>query len=299
DDRLFWTQQDRGLAVFISKDYFTRLRTPAAFENKAHTGKRFFVQPLIPVVTDNMEFYMLSLTKKKISLYKCSRFEMNEMPLEGVPASLNDFLKYDVNEKQQQAHSHRKYAQKGKDSAVFHGQGGGKETEKTNIEEYFKLIDNAVNKKIGDSRHPLVIAGNAHLTGAYRKVNSYNALEQDDIKKNPDDMEESEFLDNAWQIVSGKIQKNKDESLDIFKQLAGTGWTAETPEDILEKAQEGRIEILFIPAESIDGRDVVYKLENEKLDAAALKTLGARGKVYMVEPGQLAPQNQAAAILRY
>ncbi len=298
EDRLFWEKQGNGLAVFLSPGYFRYFKTEVSFTNMVKAGGSFFIQPLIPLVTNNAVFYVLGLSKKGVKMYKCDRFGAVEVKLNDVPATFDKYLKFNTDEKHQQAHTNRE-RKNGRDPAVFHGQGGAKEKENREIENYFHMIDTAVKNAVNREPAPLVLAGSGYLTGSYKKINTYSGLEEGVIEKNPEDMDKKEILDKGWSIVSEKIIKEKQGGLDKFRSLKGTGRTSEGAGDIIKKAEEGRVEILFIPAESIDGRDVMYKLQDESTDAAALRTLAAKGRVYVVEPAVLSGRKKPAAVLRY
>jgi hypothetical protein len=68
-DRIFWKQQLDGLAVFRTYRLFRCYRLPIGFEELAFVGKRLHVKPLLQLFSGNGRFYMLTMTRKKISLF--------------------------------------------------------------------------------------------------------------------------------------------------------------------------------------------------------------------------------------
>ena len=79
---------------------------PHSFDEHVEVGDRFYLKPLVPVLTNDSKFYLLALSQNEVKFYLGSHYSINEIELpKGVPPSLAEALKYDDPEKQTQFHS--------------------------------------------------------------------------------------------------------------------------------------------------------------------------------------------------
>ena len=104
-----------------------------------------------------------------------TRFHAREVALPQVPKSLAEALQFDDPEQQLQFHTGAPRGD-GRQTAVFHGQGGAKENAKDDILEYFRQIDQGLHPVLRDERAPLVLAGVDYLHPIYRQANTYPHL---------------------------------------------------------------------------------------------------------------------------
>ncbi len=65
----FWQHQSDGLAVFLSPGYSQIYRLPSSFDELMSIGNNFHIKPLLPLLSQDGQFYILALSMNKIRLY--------------------------------------------------------------------------------------------------------------------------------------------------------------------------------------------------------------------------------------
>lgn len=91
-DHQFWQHQGDGLALFLSPQLFRFFRVPAEFQESAIVADRFQLKSILPLLTGDGRFYVLSLSQNHVHLFLATRDKIRERPLEGVPKSLKEAL---------------------------------------------------------------------------------------------------------------------------------------------------------------------------------------------------------------
>ncbi|MEL7833167.1 hypothetical protein [Fodinibius sp. Rm-B-1B1-1] len=307
DKPLFWQHNDKGLALFISDDEFEYYRIPHEFKERVMVDDHFLITPLVPMITLEGTFCILALSQKKIRLLKCTRANVEEIELEESPDSLEEFLKYDVNEDHLQHHS----GQGGNAQAIFHGQGGSRDTNTEEIKNYLKAIENEVTSILRKRNDPLVLAGVQEAVAEYRKVNNYSRLMDEAVLGNPDPKSDTEVKDEGWSVIKSYFLQSMYDDIERFGDLSGSDKQSDNLSQIVEAAYYGKIESLFVPiGEHSWGwfdmeRDTVHHStepkngEHDLINMAAIKTLTQSGNVYALDKEDMPNGSSIAAIFRY
>jgi hypothetical protein len=310
EDQTFWQHQSDGFALFLSKDLFEIYRLPMEFEAITVVTDRFHIKPLLPFITSNARFYILTLSQRDVRLFQCTRQGIQEVEVEGMPKGLSDALEYDDPEKQLQFHTGAG-GPGGKRPAIFHGHGVGTDDAKDRILRYFRQVDKGLYAVMHDETSPLVLAGVDYLLPIYREANSYPHLLEQGISGNPDEMDEKELHNRAWALVKPYVKKAQEEAARRYQDFVGTGRTSKDLKEIVSAAVHGRIAVLFL-AKGIqqwgrfgpeNGRVEVHQTQKpgdeDLLDLAAAQTLLKGGEVYVVDEKKVPEDAAAAALFRY
>lgn len=308
-DNDFWRYQADGLAVFISPDKFVHYRLPISFSDLVVVGKRFHLKPLLRMLGEG-DFYILALSKNEVRLLQASRSEVENVPVENLPAGLADVLgQYDF-EKQLQFHTSAP-ATGGNRAALFHGHGVGDGAQKEKIAQYFRLIDKAICQTLKDKKSPMIFAGVEQLFPLYKEANSYPNLMEQYIPGNPETLAPTQLQEMAWKIAQPFFAKSQKDAEAKYRTLAGTGLTETRIEEIITAACHGRVESLFAAEDfqcwgHLDPDSNQVRLHNKPqassedlLDLAALKTIDAGGDVFIVDRAKVPGGQLAAAVFRY
>lgn len=307
DKPLFWQHNDKGLALFISEDDFEYYRIPHAFKERVMVDDHFLITPLVPMITLEGTYCVLALSQKNIRLLKCTRASVEEIELEEAPDSLEEFLKYDVNETNLQHHA----GQGANAQAIFHGQGGSRDTNTKEVINYLKAVENEVTSILRKRNDALVLAGVNEAIAEYRKINHYSRLLDQTITGNPDPKSNEEIRDEGWEIIQSYFLKDMYKDIDRFGDLSGSDKQSDNLSQIVEAAYYGKIESLFVPiGEHSWGwfdmeRDTVHHSaepqngEHDLINMAAIKTLTQSGNVYALDKEDMPNGSSIAAIFRY
>ncbi|MEA3408366.1 MAG: hypothetical protein U9R48_09865 [Chloroflexota bacterium] len=169
--RAFWGHQSKGLAIFLAPDSLHVLRLPYRFQQQAAVGNQFHIRPLLPLISADGRFYILTLERNVIELLQGTREGLDRVDLREVPEDLAQVWRG-------KAPSVRiSTAGKAKEiiyrPAIFAGPklDARKENER-DILDYFRRLDKGLNGLL-DGQVPLVLAGRKGYRSFYRSINGY------------------------------------------------------------------------------------------------------------------------------
>lgn len=309
-DSNFWQNQSDGLAVFLADDVFRFFRLPYAFEELVMVNRRFYVKPLLPLVSRDGRFHILALSLNEVRLLGCTRYHATDVELENIPGSLAEAMKYDDPQKQLQFHTGAPGA-RGDRPAMFHGHGVGTDDRKDKILEYFRQVDRGLQRTLPERNEPLVLACVDYLFPIYKEANTFSHLVDEGIRGNPEGVRAEELQKKAWAIVEPLFRKVQEEASAEYRQLARTERASGIIEEIVPAAYQGRVGTLFVALGSQtwgrfnpDTYDIIIHEEAERgddelLDLAAVQTILHGGAVYAVQPEEMPEAGFVAAVFRY
>ncbi len=313
-DREFWQHQSEGLAVFLSNDTSRTYRLPARFEELVVVGKSFSVQPLLPLLNGNGNFYILTLSQNQIGLFQATRDNLSGVELKDIPANMDDALQIDDLQKNVgfQTMTSNSGGAGGERAAIHYGQ-GVEDDKKELLRRYFQLVDQGIVRQMDDESAPMVLAGVEYLLPIYREVSTYRNLLEDGLEGSRDRQDLNELHADAWKLVEPVFMKNQQEAVDRFLELDGqqNGLATADLDSAVKAAIGGRIETLIVPTgvqkwgHYDPAKDAVVfdsepTQENEDMiNFTAVQTVLSSGNVYAVPAEQLPGGGDVAAILRY
>jgi hypothetical protein len=314
EDQAFWARQADGLAIFAAAELFRVYRLPLAFEELVVVNDHAYISPLLPLLSDDGRFYVLTLGLGGVQLFQGSRYGLSPLPLEGVPASLREALAADELSKEPQLHPGVP-GRGGERGAIFHGQGAKDDMAvKGETLRYFRQVDHGVCHTLCDAHGPMLLTGIASLLPIYREANSYPQLADDAITINPDTLRPEELHWQAWVLAARQLDSARSAVVERYRRLRGSNPSRATGylRAILPAAFAGRIDALLIArgqqrwgsfnpesGELVVRAEEATAYDSELLDLAAAQTLLHGGTVYLVVPEQVPEAAPLAAIFRY
>lgn len=301
DDSAFWQRQEDGLALFLSPDRFQVFRLPVSFSESVTVSDAFHVKPLLSVLTRGEGLSVLALSRRRVRLLEATRFRVRPVDLGDL--SMSEVLKFEDLERQLQFHQSGTRG-RGRPTAVFHGQGMGKETSRKRLERFFRKVDQKVRGSV-DSDVPLVLAGVDYLLPIYKKISKHPLIMEGEITGNPDDLSDDEIRERAWVIARAHFDREREGAASALGVLP----TETTIEAVVPAAAEGRVASLFVDVSTVAwgtlaGRTVVRHSTPERgdrdlIDVAIAETWRHKGSVYLDVPDGVAGDSGVAAVLRY
>ena len=313
-DKLFWRHQNEGLALFLSAETFYHYRLPYHFEAQAVIAGRFHIKPLLPLLADDGQFFILALSQNQVRLLQGTRHSIGEVDVADIPASLAETMVSDGPEKQFQFHTKSGPSSgSGRRTAVFHGHGAADKQSRTNIRRYFRQINSGLATWLVNEHAPLVLAGVDNLLPLYKEVNSYPHLVEEVISGNPEMLRADELHQRGWAIVQPLFQQARRQAGAEYQQLirSGSEKASNDPLQIIQAAFNGRIETLFVALGQrlwgrFDPETGAVELHQEKgggdgdlLNIAVIQTMMNGGAIYAVPLEEMPSQNILAAVYRY
>ncbi|MBE9060955.1 hypothetical protein [cf. Phormidesmis sp. LEGE 11477] len=307
EDSNFWQHQQAGLALFLSPDSFRYYRLPLAFEAFTSVGDKFYTRPLVPLLSEDGQFYVLAASQNKVALYQATRHQVRAVSLGDTPNSLEVALRYDDPEESFQGHG----AGRGGSRQIFHGQGSGKDSENTDILRFFQLVADGVEKVLAGQTVPLVFVGLDFLFPIYQQASKYPHLLEDAVDFQPDQLSPEEIRDHALNIIEPHFAASRKQAIEKYGSLLDKDQATQDIEQILNAAANGQVDTLLVANNAKlwgtfdeKSRKVTYHNEQqsdsqELIDWAATRALETDAEVYIVAQDELPAEADAIATLRY
>lgn len=305
----FWEKRDRGLAIFLDGKSVQRFRVPIPLSELAIVGSRFHTKSLLPLLSNN-RFLVLALSQNKVSLFEATEFQIDPIEVDGLPQNIDEALDLISVDRGSQSHFAMKGG-KGKESSVFHGQGGVKETHKDELTLFFRMIDSALQPFLRHRSVPLVLAGVDYLLPLFRAVSHYAHIAATEIRGNWDYSHADEIHEQAWQSVKSLLHEKRKQAFEKFQRLNGTGLATDDISQLLPAAFDGRLETLFVVPDHYSwgvaspiGRLISLHNTRERddddlSDAVATQTLLHHGQVYVLQQEEMPSKSVQAGVMRF
>ena len=306
DDHDFWQHGDEGLAVFLGDGAMTVHRTPFALPERAMVGPGFHIRPLLPGVTADGTYRVLTLTADTTRLFEGTRHRLEEIVDSGLPSGMDE--EADRESSLQSSPFGRPHTA---DASMPRAQAYGDSPEdwrKARLVEHARRVAAAVREHAAD--RPLVVVADAVLGGQFMKAQDLGAQLLGMVEANPESLGADELRAAALALAGPRLDESRVASIERFRARAGasadsgagSGATSTDPAAILTAAREGRVETLLLVegAKLPDcGAAGSSAPPPDALDEAIKLTLRFGGAVVLVDPGELDEVEAAAATLRY
>ncbi len=314
-DDLFWRDQQDGLALYCAPSFFRSYRLPLRFDETLVVGGRPYLRPLLPLFAAQCRFFVLALSKQHLRFFSATRHAIAEVPVQGVPRSLEEAMKYDEFDKSRGSRwvqpTGRGRSGRAEGGGVYRGAGVESEASKENLLRYTQMIDRALHAVLREEKAPLVLAAVEYLMPIYREANTYAYLLQRGVEGNPDALKPEDLHDHAWGVVEPHFRAREEEAVARFTALVGTGRASHDLRQVVPAAAAGRVETLWVargvqtwgsfdPTDgSLSLHDDAEPFDQELLDFAAVQTMLHAGTVYPLDRMTAPGEGTVAAIFRY
>ncbi len=305
----FWEKRDRGLAIFLNGKSVQRFRVPIALSELAIVGTRFHTKSLLPLMS-NSHFLILALSQNRVHLFEATEFQIDPIEVDGLPKQIDEALNLVSVDRGAQSHFAMRGG-KGKETTVFHGQGGVKETHKDELTLYFRMIDSALQPVLRHRSVPMVLAGVEYLLPLFREVSHYSHIVAPEVRGNCDYLHADEIHEKAWQSVKSLLHEKRQLAFDKFQRLNGTGLATDDISQLLPAAFDGRIETFFVVPDKyswgvaspigrlISLHDTRERDDDDLSDAVATQTLLHHGQVYVLQQEEMPSKSIQAGVMRF
>jgi hypothetical protein len=304
-DDAFWRNMQHGLAVFMADGYFKYMKLPFVPERELMVNNAFLVSPLIRLMTDRDYFYILTISKKQLKLFKADAFGIEFIPVKGLPDDILAVMSTDKTDET----TFRMGGRGGTGGANFHGIGGGNNVDdKARIAAYFEMADDIIWKEVlHNETAPLMLAGVEYLIPIYKSVTDYKHVCEESLTGNHERDDTTSLYEQAMEKMGYFFLKRLNKAKELYGNQSATALTTSVTDDIIPATHYGQVSHLFVrKGAHILGRfdEMNNKLEmsddgDDLVDLAVTKTLLSGGEVFLLEKEQMPAESALAAILRY
>lgn len=169
ENREFWEAQTEGLLICIRPGLARMFHLPVDTEEYVAVADHFHLAPVLGVLQDMQEYYVLSVAQHSPALYKGDMYDLRTAGI-GLPENLEAGLNIDeLNQKSElQASAHGQNIMPG----GYNGRGGSKDPTEENRMRFWRMIDQLVTGKT-DTGLPLILAGIESEVVEYRSISKY------------------------------------------------------------------------------------------------------------------------------
>ena len=302
DDHEFWQHTADGLALFSAPGRFERYRVSLALTEEVVVAASFRVRPVLPVMSRDETFFVLSLSQNAVQLFEATRSAITMLDLGSTATSMDEALALEDPERQLQSHS------TGGGGEEFHGHGAGAELDKTAIERFLRAVDGGVCERLGDAHGALVLACVDYYLPLYQSVTRYPNVFDTAVTGNPEHRSPTELHADALRLLdSGEDHPG----IDRYRAGIDAGTTVSEIADVVTRAHEGRVDTLLVtdvppvwgrvaPDTATVSTSHRASIDDEDLiDRAVFDTLANGGEVFVTDVATLATVTGVAATLRY
>jgi len=315
EEEAFWLRPPQGYCLFASSDRADVYRLPAPPAAVVEVAGRCHIKPLLPLHDDRGAYHLLALQRERVRLFRADRWSIEEVALEGVPASMQEALGFDRPAQEHQFHTGTAAGGAapgggGRRPAVHHGQGGGKDDRHAELLRFYQVFDRALRAILGDGGIPLVVAGSERAVPVYREACSRRDLLAGEVLVNPEDLAPEDLRDRAWEAVRGWMHRERLQARKDYARMTGTGTTSDDVLEVVRAARTGRVRSVLVSLEDTvrgrcdgDGPEDCALEQNgggeDLLNLVAAETLAHGGDAHAVPHAELPGRTAVAAVLRW
>lgn len=250
DDPTFRRLPADGLAIFASETGVSVIRLDVSVPEQAVVGDRFYLRPLLAAHRGDDRFFALSIDRNGCRLLRGDGASIEPVELEGVPASLAEELQYDEAQPGLQYSSvptPATAAGGGRPTgAVFHGHGGERDVDKSNLERYLRKVEAGVSRAVScESGVPIVLFGVDYSLALYRTLNTCAALADEQVTGSAADMPDHEIHARALEALKPRLAARTAAQLAALDEARGKGLASDDAVEIATAAAAGRVKTLL------------------------------------------------------
>ena len=313
---LFWAVAPTALAMFMSDSQSVIYSLEQPVDEAIVIDDHFTVRPLLELDVQNTEYLLLAIGRGAVRVYRGSRNRLVQIPVQDLPESLETIVSAYSFEKQRRQYGGAIGAKHGAVAgAVSHGFENSKDRDRLMVEDYCRAVDAKILEHWQKENLPLVMASVDYLFAAFQKVSKNPNLLPENISGSPDHLTETELRDRAWSIVQAHLPDKASEDWAIAQNFFGSERIRQNIRQIIEAAEHGRVDKLFIPrGKVLPGRFVpetreirrplpespVHPFEHQDLlEYAAIQALSHGAQVHSIHPDQIPDGADAVALMRF
>lgn len=302
DDKEFWVEQSRGLALFFAEG-FTRInRLRVAVPELTIVGTSFHIRPLLSC-SEQEKAYVLALDGKDTRVLRLAGETAELIQVPDMPTSIDEAIGSEYLEKQQTAHS------LGRQGMIAHGAGDLKNEQKDRDLRFCQAVDRALVKFLNGSKAALILAADEPILSIYRRHNRYEGILEDVIAGNPRRLSVRDLASQAEPIMEKLHDQKAKHLLERYENSKPLGRAEEKLDQVLAMATAGRVDVLFTDPLALkwgftgdDGRALLADDQaagaEDLINLAAIETLKNSGDVIEVTTPEI-HEIGVAALLRY
>lgn len=307
-----WRHQQGGLAVFQSGRLSRFIRLPYPVEELVVVSGAFHLKPLLPLLSEPQECYVLALGKDSARLFLATRRSAVEVLPPGFPRSAKEA--FPAQEEFQKGIQRHRGPARGRPASggLFHGHRTGKRDDERLL-RYFRAVDRGLKPLLDREPAPLLLAAAEEHRALYRRANTCPRLLDEALPGggSREGTSADELRGDAWRLLDARTAREQAAAFKGMEEAIAHGRAAVDPDAAVAAARDGRVDSCAVALDrhrwkgpALEGRGparggALASAVPDLLDVAAVETLFHGGKVYAVPAERMPGRTPIAAILRY
>jgi hypothetical protein len=310
EDRNFWEERTQSLLICARPEMFEHYHLPIDSDEYVAVDDHFHLTPVLGLIHDLQEYYVLSVTQKNPALWKGDLYDLYP-----TDASLPETLEAALNLDEPNARTEHAESAVGSsmNTGVYNGRGGARDPREEDRFRFFRMIDQIVYHQT-DRSLPLILAGIESDVAEYRKESKYPNLAKSCIHVNFGADDRPALHQKAMSVIREEIiGPAHHQALERFLRLSGQSpeKTAEQIAAVKKAAEGGRVDTLLVGM-SRETRDTVRdndtavtKLvfpseeQSQAVDYIARQVFNQSGSIINLDQEEMPHHNLLLAINRY
>jgi hypothetical protein len=303
-----WLNLNKGLAVFISSDFFEVKKVPVSVPEEFHINSSFHLAPLVPLL-DRPYFYLLILSKHTSAIYKGDNLGMEKVEVEGLPQGVNDVIHFE--EKSENKLFRGSGSAPGREGSL-HGHGNGLQDEKEYISQYLKEVNQTLmTSLLANENAPLLVAGVEYIVSIFKKVSHYKNIINTTLTGNYEHAGVAQLFEKTINLVRPYLEENSKKALKNYYNQLTTALTSSMPEKVIPAAYYKQVYDLFVEKgahiwgtfNEAENKLVIHQQKQLNdvclVNKAIIKTFANGGSVHILDKESMPNGAFIAASLRF
>jgi hypothetical protein len=309
-DQQFWEKQTPALLICATLGSIQMFHLPIDTEEYVAVDDCFHLAPVIALLNEQCEFYVLALAQQDPKLYKGTMFGLEPVAID-FPKNMREAL--GIDELNQKSENQGSAVSPSDNTGWFNGRGGARNPQEQDRLRYFRLISDLVCKRI-DHQSSLVLAGVESDIAEFRSITNHPTILKGVIPGNQANAKLDDLFKAAYKIAWKEIiMPEHKAAIEEFTRLHGANpdRVAHDEQSVLKAAEEGRVDKL-LASMSRDTSDTVQDSitsrlritfpepqQSSMLNRLASKVHRMSGRVINLLPEEMPTDSLMAARLRY
>jgi hypothetical protein len=210
------------------------------------------VWPLVRLFLADGYFYLLALARSRIRFLRGSRSGLEELPLEGVLEGFTNIPASEVLDKKRHSPPAPPTAA---GTAMWRGRRRNA-LDRERILGFMRMVDEELAGVLQQQSAPLILAGRDDLRSVYRAANTYPYLLSEGIPVDPEAHSLYELHRRAWALLNPYFAEELSRARVAYERCTRWGLTSAHAGHVFEAARQGRVEVLFVKVDRLEGAPV-------------------------------------------
>ena len=308
---LFWNNQLEGLAIFIAEGFFKTLTLPLPIKEELVINSSFYISPLMPVLTNDEQFYVLVFSKHVSRFYLGNAYGMQELNAVVLPQGIDDVINFQEKEGNQ-IFREGGPAPEPVPTDTYPHNSSHYANEKDYLANYLRAIDQGLWKQVLANDHkPLLLAAVDSEVGPYRQVSRYKHISEEALFGNYEREDKLVLWEKAREKLAPYFKSVHQAALENYYNHIATPLTSSMPETVIPASFYSRVSDLFVQKDAhiwgtFNETDNKLEIHNQKqegdeclVNKAVVKTVLNGGAVHILDAEEMPKESTIAAFMRF